>query len=94
MKLKRHKFKYLAYVFDVEAGMTLVPIEYYLDYVLPIDVEHLELAFERTKEQLAEAEEENSELRARINAYLEAQEPKGCAAPVCGTLCKACEENI
>ena len=57
MKLKRHKFKYLGYVFDLEAGMTLVPIECEFEYVLPIDVEQLELAFERTKEQLAEAEE-------------------------------------
>jgi hypothetical protein len=56
MKLQRNKFKYLAYVFDTDIR-TLVPIECYLEYVLPIDVEHLELAFERTKEQLAEAEE-------------------------------------
>jgi predicted ATP-grasp superfamily ATP-dependent carboligase len=67
MKLKRHKFKYLAYVFDVEAGMTLVPIECYLEYVLPIDVEHLELAFERTKEQLAKAEEQLEEAEERAD---------------------------
>ena len=56
-KLQRHKFKYLAYHYDLKAGMTLVPIECYLEYVLPIDVERLELAFERTKAQLEEAEE-------------------------------------
>ena len=56
MKLERHKFKYLAYVFDTDIR-TLVPIECFFEYVLPIDVERLELAFERIKEQLAEAEE-------------------------------------
>jgi hypothetical protein len=56
MKLERQKFRYLAYVFDTDIR-TLVPIECYLEYVLPIDVEQLELAFERTKAQLEEAEE-------------------------------------
>jgi hypothetical protein len=45
-------------------------------------------------EKAKSLEKENEELQARIDAYLKAQEPKECAAPVCGTLCKACEENI
>ncbi len=56
MKLQRRKFSYYAYQFDLTTG-TLVPHECYFEYVLPIDAERLELAFERTKAQLAEAEE-------------------------------------
>jgi hypothetical protein len=47
---------------------------------------------ERLEKRVEELEKENSELRARIDAYLEAQKPKECAPPVCGTLCTACEE--
>jgi hypothetical protein len=67
MKLKRHKFKYLGYVYDLEAGMTLVPIECHFEYVQPFDVEQLELAFERTKEQLEEAEEQLEEAEERAD---------------------------
>ena len=62
MKLQRHKFKYLAYQFDLDTG-TLVPIECFFEYVLPRDVEQLELAFERSKEHLEEAEERADFLR-------------------------------
>ena len=44
-------------------------------------------------EKAKSLEKENEELESRIDAYLKAQEPKECAAPVCGTLCKACEET-
>jgi hypothetical protein len=61
MKLERRKFKYLAYTYNLEAGI-LLPHECYFEYVLPTDAAWLEVAFERTKEQLAEAEERIAEL--------------------------------
>ena len=68
MKLQRHKFKYLAYVFELKAG-TLVPIDCYLEYVLPIDAEQLEFSFERAKvnaEADIEAKDEDIALRDAV----------------------------
>jgi hypothetical protein len=74
MKLTRHKFKYLAYVYSTETW-TLVPIECHFEYVQPLDVEQLEFVHERVKanlakaeEQLAELEQENTRLRAALDA--------------------------
>ena len=58
------------------------------------DPECKDSATEYYVQEIKRLKKENEELQARIDAYLKAQEPKECAAPVCGTLCKACEENI
>ena len=72
MKLQRHKFKYLAYVFELKVG-TLVPIECHLEYVLPIDVEQLEFAFERAKVNAEADIEAKDEDIALLDAVIAAQ---------------------
>ena len=73
MKLQRHKFKYLAYQFDIKAGMTLVPIECHLEYVLPIDAEQLEFAFDRAKVNAEADIEAKDEDIALLDAVIAAQ---------------------